>query len=113
MNQNEWLAERFEANRAHLRAVAFRMLGSTGEADDAVQEAWIRLSRSDANDIENLSGWLTTVTARVCLDILRARESRREEPLGAPLHDPIAKHEGGSDPEHEAVMADSVGLALL
>jgi RNA polymerase sigma factor (sigma-70 family) len=113
MNQNEWLAERFEANRVHLRAVAYRMLGSTGEADDAVQEAWLRLSRSGASDIENLTGWLTTVTARVSLDILRARESRREEPLGAPLHDPIAGQEDGSDPEHEAVMADSVGLALL
>src|SRR6478752_7318014 len=104
MEGDDRRAQRFEANRPHLRAVAYKMLGSTGEADDAVQEAWLRLSRAGASDIENLSGWLTTVTARVCLDILRARESRREEPLGAPLHEPIAGQGDGSDPEHEAVM---------
>jgi len=107
MGEHEVLADRFEANRAHLRAVAYRMLGSLSEADDAVQEAWLRLSRSGDAGVENLNAWLTTVIARVCLDMLRSRKSRREEPLGAHLTDPIA------NPEHEAMLADSVGLALL
>ena len=113
MDEHDWLAERFEAHRAHLRAVAYRMLGSLSEADDAVQEAWLRLSRSDTSVVENLGGWLTTVVARVCPDMLRSRKSRREEPLGAPLADPIVSREDGTDPEHEALLADSVGLALL
>ena len=107
MEKPEALAERFEANRTHLRAVAYRMLGSVSEADDAVQEAWLRLSRSDSASVENLSAWLTTVVARVCLDMLRARKARREEELGVHLTDPIA------NPEDEAVLAESVGLALL
>ena len=116
--RNEWLAERFEAHRTHLRAVAYRMLGSLNEADDAVQEAWLRLDRSDTSGVENLGGWLTTVVARVCLDMLRSRKSRREEPLDAHVPEPIPPFAGtnradGIDPEHEAVMADSVGLALL
>jgi RNA polymerase sigma factor (sigma-70 family) len=113
MDGDEWLAERFEANRTHLRAVAYRMLGSLSEADDAVQEAWLRLSRSEPNGVENLGGWLTTVVARVCLDMLRSRKTRREEPLGAHVPEPIANREGGTDPEREAILADSVGLALL
>jgi RNA polymerase sigma factor (sigma-70 family) len=111
--QHDWLAEQFEANRTHLRAVAYRLLGSPSEADDAVQEAWIRLSRSDTSGVENLGGWLTTVVARVCLDLLRSRAARREEPLGSHVPEPIASREEGIDPEHEALMADSVGLALL
>jgi len=107
MEEHEALAHRFEANRAHLRAVAYRMLGSMSEADDAVQEAWLRLNRSGDAGVENLNSWLTTVVARVCLDMLRSRKSRREEPLGVHLMDPIA------NPEHEALLADSVGLALL
>src|ERR671915_1025318 len=110
---DDWLAQRFEENRTHLRAVAYRMLGSHSEADDAVQEAWLRLSRSDTSGIENLGGWLTTVVGRVCLDMLRSRTSRREEPLGARLPEPIISREDGIDPEHEALVADSVGLALL
>jgi RNA polymerase sigma factor (sigma-70 family) len=113
VNRNDSLADRFEANRGHLRAVAYRMLGSTGEADDAVQEAWLRLGRSEADEIENLRAWLTTVVARVSLDMLRARRSRREEPLGPHLPEPIVSREDGVDPEHEAMLADSVGLALL
>ncbi len=113
MDEREWLAERFEANRTHLRAVAYRMLGSLSEADDAVQEAWLRLGRSDTSGVENLGGWLTTVVARVCLDMLRSRKSRREEPLGAHVPEPIVSREDGVDPEHEALLADSVGLALL
>ena len=113
MDEHEWLAEQFEANRTHLRAVAYRMLGSLSEADDAVQEAWLRLSRSDTSGVENLGGWLTTVVARVCLDMLRSRKSRREEPLGAHVPDPMVSREDGIDPEHEALLADSVGLALL
>src|SRR5919108_6088331 len=113
MHEQHWLAERFEENRGHLRAVAYRMLGSASEADDAVQESWLRLSRSDARGIENLGGWLTTVVARVCLDMLRSRSSRREEALDTHVSEPITKGERGSDPEREAVMADSVGLALL
>jgi RNA polymerase sigma factor (sigma-70 family) len=110
MNDNDWLARQFEEHRAHLQGVAYRMLGSLSEADDAVQESWIRLSRSDPSAIENLGGWLTTVTARVCLDMLRSRKSRREEPLAARVAEPT---EDGVDPEQEAVLADSVGLALL
>jgi len=113
MDEHDWLAQRFEAHRTHLRTVAYRMLGSIGEADDAVQEAWMRLSRSDADDIENLGGWLTTVVARVCLDTLRSRTSRREEPLATRVPDPIVSRADGTDPEHEALLADSVGLALL
>jgi RNA polymerase sigma factor (sigma-70 family) len=113
MEDHEWLAKRFEENRAHLRAVGYRMLGSLSEADDAVQEAWLRLSRSDTSGIENLGGWLTTVVGRVCLDMLRSRRSRREEPLGVRLPEPIISREEGIDPEHEALVADSVGLALL
>ena len=113
MDNAEWLAERFEANRTHLRAVAYRMLGSVSEADDAVQEAWLRLSRSGTSGVANLGGWLTTVVARVCLDMLRSRKSRREEPLGAHEPEPTVSREDGVDPEHEVVLADSVGLALL
>jgi len=113
MDEHEWLAEQFEAYRTHLQAVAYRMLGSVNEADDAVQESWLRLSRSDTSGIENLGGWLTTVVARVCLDMLRSRESRHEEPLDEHIPDPIASREEEIDPEHEALLADSVGLALL
>jgi RNA polymerase sigma factor (sigma-70 family) len=113
VDERDWLAGRFEANRAHLRAVAYRMLGSLAEADDAVQEAWLRLSRSDTNGVENLGGWLTTVVGRVCLDMLRSRRSRREEPLGAYVPDPIVSPEDAIHPEQEALLADSVGLALL
>ncbi|MFL5590068.1 MAG: sigma-70 family RNA polymerase sigma factor [Ktedonobacteraceae bacterium] len=113
MYEHDWLAEEFEAERPHLRAVAYRMLGSLSEADDAVQESWLHLSRSNTSGVENLGGWLTTVVARVCLDLLRSRNSRREEPLGAHVPDPIVSREGGIDPEHEALLADSVGLALL
>ncbi len=113
MDEHEWLAEQFEAERPHLRAVAYRMLGSLSEADDAVQESWLHLSRSDTSGVENLGGWLTTVVARVCLDMLRSRNSRREEPLGAHVPGPIVSREGGIDPEQEALLADSVGLALL
>jgi RNA polymerase sigma-70 factor (ECF subfamily) len=113
MYEHDWLAAQFETNRTHLRAVAYRMLGSLSEADDAVQESWLRLSRSDTSGVENLGGWLTTVVARVCLDMLRTRQSRREEPLDAHLPEPTARREDGTDPEHEALLADSVGLALL
>jgi RNA polymerase sigma-70 factor (ECF subfamily) len=113
VDDDEWLAERFEAQRTHLRAVAYRMLGSVSEADDAVQEAWLRLHRSDPAAIDNLGGWLTTVVGRVCLNMLRSRRSRREEPLEFHVPDPIVTAEGRSDPEHEAVLADSVGLALF
>jgi RNA polymerase sigma-70 factor (ECF subfamily) len=113
VDEDEWLAERFEAHRTHLRAVAYRMLGSLSEADDAVQEAWLRLSRSNTSDVANLGGWLTTTVARVCLDMLRSRKSRREEPLSAHLPDRMVSREDGIDPEHEALLADSVGLALL
>jgi RNA polymerase sigma-70 factor (ECF subfamily) len=109
MDEKNFLAEKFEANRPHLRAVAYRMLGSRSEVDDAVQEAWLRLSRSDAGEIENLSGWLTMVVARVCLDMLRSRKSRREEPLGPHVPEPIVNPEN----EQEAELADSVGTALL
>src|SRR5215208_5322430 len=113
MAESDGLAEQFEANRSHLRAVAYRMLGSLSEADDAVQESWLRLSRSGTNGVENLGGWLTTVVARVCLDVLRSRKSRREESLEARIPDSIASRQAGTDPEHEALLADSVGLALL
>src|SRR5881398_321654 len=113
MDEHDWLAERFEGHRGHLRAVAYRMLGSLSEADDAVQESWLRLSRSDTSSVENLGGWLTTVVARICLDMLRARNSRREEPLEASVPESIMSREGGLDPEQEALLADSVGLALL
>jgi RNA polymerase sigma-70 factor (ECF subfamily) len=107
------LARRFEMSRDRLRAVAFRMLGASGEADEAVQEAWLRLDRSDPEEIESLESWLTTVVARICLDMLRARKARREEPLGPHVPDPIVSPVEGADPEHEAVVADSVGLAML
>src|SRR5919201_4803576 len=113
MDEHDYLANRFEAHRSHLKAVAYRMLGSLSEAEDAVQEAWLRLSRSDTSDIENLGGWLTTVVGRVCLDMLRSRTSRREDPLEAHLPDPLVSHADGIDPEHEALLADAVGLALL
>jgi RNA polymerase sigma factor (sigma-70 family) len=113
MDEHEWLAESFEEHRSRLRAVAYRMLGSLSEADDAVQEAWLRLSRSDASEIGNLGGWLTTVVARVSLNMLRSRKSRREEPMGVHVPDPIVDPAAGPDPEHEALLADSVGLALL
>src|SRR5687768_16898949 len=113
MDDNEWLADRFEEHRPHLRAVAYRMLGSLSEADDAVQDAWLRLSRADTSGVENLAGWLTTVVARVCLNMLRARESRREAPLDAHMPDPIIGRADGGDPEQAALLADAVGLALL
>jgi RNA polymerase sigma factor (sigma-70 family) len=113
MDDQEWLAERFQEQRPHLRAVAYRMLGSLSEADDALQEAWLRISRSDTGGIENLGGWLTTVVARVSLNMLRARKAKREEPLEAGIPDPIVSPHDGADPEHEALSADSVGLALL
>jgi RNA polymerase sigma factor (sigma-70 family) len=113
MDEHEWLAERFEEHRTHLRAVAYRMLGSVSEADDAVQESWLRLSRSDASDIENLGGWLTTVVARVCLNMLRSRATRREEPMSAYVPDPIVSRVGELAPDDEVLLADSVGLALL
>src|SRR2546425_7983089 len=113
MDEHEWLAEQFEAKRPHLQAVAYRMLGSLSEADDAVQESWLHLNRSDTSGVENLGGWLTTVVARICLDMLRSRNSRREEPLEASVPEPITSREGGIDPEQEALLADSVGLALL
>jgi RNA polymerase sigma factor (sigma-70 family) len=114
MNERDMLANRFEANRTHLRAVAYRMLGSVSEADDAVQEAWLRLSRrSDPDELDNLRAWLTTVVARVSLDMLRSRRSRGEEPLETHMPEPIVSREDGMDPEHEALLADSVGLAML
>jgi RNA polymerase sigma factor (sigma-70 family) len=111
--ERDWLAEQFEAHRRHLRAVAYRMLGSVSDADDAVQEAWLRLSRSDPTRIDNLGGWLTTVVARVCLNMLKARKARREEPFGPQLPEPIVTEGDQLDPEQEALLADSVGLALL
>jgi RNA polymerase sigma factor (sigma-70 family) len=113
MNEGDWPAQAFEEQRPHLRAVAYRMLGSTSEADDAVQEAWLRLDRTGAAEIENLGGWLTTVVARIALNMLRSRNARREQPLDFRLPDPIVDRVDGTDPEHEALLADSVGLALL
>ena len=113
MDQQEWLARQFEEQRPHLRAVAYRMLGSLSEADDAVQDAWLRLSRADTSDVENLRGWLTTVVARVALNTLRSRRTRREQSLDVHVPDPIVDPADGTDPEHEALLADSVGLALL
>jgi RNA polymerase sigma-70 factor (ECF subfamily) len=113
VDEPEWLAQRFEAHRGHLRAVAYRMLGSLSEADDAVQEAWLRLSRADASGVENLGGWLTTIVARVCLNLLSSRRDRREEPLDAHLPDPIVSPQDGVDPEQQALLAEGVGLALL
>jgi RNA polymerase sigma-70 factor (ECF subfamily) len=113
MDERDWLVERFEAHRSHLRAVAYRMLGSLSEADDAVQEAWVRVSAAETSDVENLGGWLTTVVARVCLNMLRSRTTRREEPLDAHVPDPIVSRGDAIDPEHDALLADSVGLALL
>jgi RNA polymerase sigma factor (sigma-70 family) len=117
MDEQDWLAKRFEEHRSHLRAVAYRMLGSLSEADDAVQETWFRLGRSETSGIKNLGGWLTTVVGRVCLDMLRSRTSRRVVPLGEPLGtrvpEPLVSRADGIDPEHEALLADSVGLALL
>jgi RNA polymerase sigma factor (sigma-70 family) len=113
MDESDWLVERFEEHRAHLRGVAYRMLGSLSEADDAVQETWQRVSRADTTAVENLGGWLTTITSRVCLNALRSRRTRREEPLEARVPDPIVTRPDGGDPEQEAVLADSVGLALL
>ena len=113
MDEREWMAERFEEHRTRLRAVAYRVLGSLSEADDAVQEAWLRLSRTDRSKIENLGGWLTTVVARVALKMLRSRKLRREEPLGVHVPEPIIDRADRMDPEHEALLADSVGLALL
>ena len=113
MSEQDWLAQRFEEHRRRLRAVAYRMLGSVSEAEDAVQEAWLRLSGAEPGEIENLSGWLTTVVARVSLNMLRSRAVRREEPLSPRLPDPVVDRADGVDPEHEALLADSVGLALL
>jgi RNA polymerase sigma-70 factor (ECF subfamily) len=113
MTESRWLAEQFEENRGHLRGVAYRMLGSLSEAEDAVQESWLRLSRSDMEKVENLRAWLTTVVARVCLDMLRSRKSRREDPLETSAPEPAAKARNAPDPEAEAVLADSVGYATL
>src|SRR5919106_264370 len=113
MDRHDWLADRFEENRTRLRALAYRMLGSPSEADDAVQEAWLRLSRSDPSRVENPGGWLTTAVARVCLDMLRSRRSRREDPLEAHAPERVLEREDGTDPESEALLGDSVGLALL
>jgi RNA polymerase sigma factor (sigma-70 family) len=113
MDEHDWLAERFEADRTRLRAVAYRMLGSLSEADDAVQETWLRLSRADTSGVHNLGGWLTTLLARTCLDMLRARTSRREEPLDVHLPDPIISRQDRVDPEQQALLAEGIGLALL
>jgi RNA polymerase sigma-70 factor (ECF subfamily) len=113
MDGNQWLADRFEEHRTHLRAVAYRMLGSLAEADDAVQDTWLRISRADASQVENLGGWLTTIVARVCLNMLRSRNTRREQPLGVHIPDPVVSPEGTLQPDEEALLADSVGLALL
>jgi RNA polymerase sigma factor (sigma-70 family) len=113
MVEQDWLAERFEEQRPRLRAVAYRMLGSLSEADDAVQDAWLRFSRTDTSDVENLGAWLTTVVARVSLNMLRSRKTRREQSLDVHLPDPVIDRADGTDPEHEALLADSVGLALL
>jgi RNA polymerase sigma factor (sigma-70 family) len=112
MTESDWLVEGFEENRTRLRAVAYRMLGSFAEADDAVQEAWLRLSRSDASGVDNLGAWLTTIVARVCLNVLRSRNTRREEPLDVHVPDPVISRADGTNPEDEVLLADSVGLAL-
>src|SRR5437868_4434890 len=113
MTEDQWLAERFEEQRGHLRAVAYRMLGSLSEAEDAVQEGWIRLSRSDTSDVENIAAWMTTIVARICLNMLQSRKTRREEQLELHMPDPVISRPDGSDPEQQALLADSVGLALL
>jgi RNA polymerase sigma factor (sigma-70 family) len=113
MDQSEWLSAEFEAQRTHLGAVAYRMLGSVAEAEDAVQDTWLRVSRAGADDVDNLGGWMTTVLARVCLNMLRSRARRREEPLEYHVPDPVVSPEGGPQPEAEALLADSIGLALL
>jgi RNA polymerase sigma factor (sigma-70 family) len=113
MDQQEWLARQFEDHRLHLRAVAYRMLGSLSEADDAVQDAWLRLSRANTSEVENLRAWLTTIVARVALNMLRSRRTRREQPLDVRVPDPVVDAADGPDPEHETLLADSVGLALL
>src|SRR5215475_7530073 len=113
MTDDDHLAALFDEHRAHLQRVAYRLLGSQSEADDAVQEAWLRLSRTDSTDIANLRGWLTTVVSRVCLDVLRQRESRREDSLEVYVPDPVVDPDDETNPEHEALLADSVGLALL
>src|SRR5215213_10229282 len=113
MDDQQWLSERFEEHRTRLRAVAYRMLGTLSEADDAVQEAWLRSTRADTSQVDNLGAWLTTIVARVSLNMLRARDSRREEPIGVHMPDPIVDRADGTEPEHEALLADSVGLALL
>src|SRR6516165_5146572 len=113
MDQQEWLAQQFEEQRPHLRAVAYRMLGSLSEADDAVQDAWLRLSRADTNEVENMAAWLTTVVSRVALNMLRSRKTRREQPIDVRVPDPIIDPADGTNPEHEALLADSVGLAML
>ena len=113
MNDHNWLVEQFEAHRNHLQMVAYRLLGSLSEADDAVQESWIRLSHSDTSGVENMGGWLTTIVSRVCLDMLRSRKSRREELTMGSVPEPVTSRQDGSDPEHEALLADSVGLAML
>ncbi len=113
MEREQFVTGEFEAHRPHLRAVAYRMLGSTAEADDAVQEAWFRLARADTSSVENMGGWLTTVVARVCLDMLRSRTSRREDPIGDAAPEEIPSPVGAADPEHEAMLTDSVGLAML
>src|SRR3954454_5548686 len=113
MDENNPLTGQLEAQRPHLRAVAYRMLGSLTEADDAVQEAWLRLNRADTSDVENMAGWLTTVVARVCLNMLRSRTTRREDPLDPYVPDPIVSRDDAVEPEQQAVLADSVGLALL
>ncbi len=113
MDDKDWLAQRFEQHRAHLRAVAYRMLGSLPEADEAVQDAWLRLSRAGAESVENLGGWLTTIVARVCLNVLQARKARPEQPSGLRMPDPVVGREGRADPEQQALLADSIGLALL
>jgi RNA polymerase sigma-70 factor (ECF subfamily) len=113
VDERNWQTEEFERHRRHLRAVAYRMLGSLSDADDVVQEAWLRLNRSDADSVENMRGWLTTVVARLCLDVLRARQARREDYVGEWLTEPLVALESRDDPEQEALLADSVGLALL
>src|SRR5262247_4222293 len=113
MDEQDWLAEQFEAHRTRLRTVAYRMLGSASEADDAVQDAWLRFSHTGANGVNNLSGWLTTLVARACLDLLRARASRQDQPLGVHFPDSVISRADGIDPEQQALLAEGVGLALL